>query len=1053
MKQTLLFRLIAVCILSFAFFGNTNAQVTKSAFSFGAPKIINIKQIAEYEKNNPVTLTPRFIEQGEDRDKFILKPGPVDKNAKVHQLVQTQAANQVTLNSPVASQNFQGILDNGTLIPPDINGAVGTSYVVETTNQQFNIYNKSSGSLHNTLSITSFFSASGLYNFYDPHITYDPNNDRFIIGIDAQTGTASSSPSAFAVAISQTGDPTGNWYVYTVVCTPSAPTDFMDYDQLGFNNNWIVMTGNDFPASGANKSYIYVWPRATLYSGGSGTATTFTDLTNLLLSPATTCDASQNTLYLVSDRNGNSGGNGYVNIASITGTSSSPVYNAGSQLGINQPWKEPTTLVKAPESGETAAHGIECGDTRIHSVIYKNGSLWFTHTVFLPATGTTTHSGVDWWQINPSSLTVLQFDRIADANSKIWYYYPSLNVNANNDMLVGYSSSSSTTFAGAQYALRLAADAQNTVETPVQYVNGLAGYYKTYGGGRNRWGDYSGTAFDPVDGSFWTFQEWANTGNNWGTQIAHIPASGAPPVCNTPGSLTTTAITNTSATLGWASVSGAASYNVQYRVVGTSTWTSVNIATNSYNATGLTAGTNYEWQVQTVCSGTSTSAFTASVNFTTTSTCAMPGSLTTSGITNTGATFGWGAVTGATGYNVRYRIVGTSTWSTAAATNSYSATGLTAGTNYEWQVQTICSGSTTSAFTGSTTFTTTGGCSTPTGLSSSAITTTTATVGWTAVSGATGYNLQYKVSTAGSFTTISNLTATSYNLTGLTAATIYQFQVQAICSGGNSAYSSASSFTTSSGSITYCASKGITTYEYINKVALGSISNTSGNNGGYGDYTALSTNLTAGSTYTITMTPGFASTKYAESWTVYIDYNQDGTLNGTGETVLKVKSTKTGTASGSFKVPTTAKNGATRLRIQMNYGSYSTNPCATLTYGEVEDYTVNISGGASPLYVSGDTPGLQNEIISNTLSVIPNPLSGRANATAVYNLAKTGNTTLKVVDLEGRSLYSVDLGLQSAGQHNYLLSNVTNRLSSGYYVVVLVQDGHVISNNRLVIGR
>ncbi len=840
---------------------------------------------------------------------------------------------------------------------------MGTSYVVETTNQQFNIYNKSSGSLNSTVSITSLFSPSGLFNFYDPHITYDPNNDRFIIAIDAQTGSASSSPSAFALAISQTGNPTGNWYVYKVVTTPNAPTDFMDYDQLGFNNNWIVMTGNDFPATGANKSYIYVWPRATLYSGGAGTATTFTDLTNLLLSPATTYDASQNTLYIVSDKNGNSGGNGYVNIGSITGTSSAPVYNAGSQLGVNQPWKEPTTLLKATESGESAAHGIEAGDTRIHSVIYRNGSLWFTHTIFLPASGTTTNSGVDWWQVNPAALTVLQFNRIADANSKIWYYYPSLDVNTNGDMLVGYSSSSATTFAGAQYALHLATDPANTLQTPVQYVNGLAGYYKTYGGGRNRWGDYSGTAFDPVDGSFWTFQEWANTGSNWGTQIAHVPASGTP-ACNTPTGMTTTSITNTTATLGWTAVSGAISYNVQYRVVGTTPWTSANVTTNSYNAINLTAGTNYEWQVQTVCSGTSTSAFTAS-----------------------------------------------------------------------------------------TTFTTTGGCAVPTGLTSSAITTTSATVSWTPVTGATGYNLQYEVGSTGTFTTVSNLTTTSYNITGLTAGTTYQFHVQAICASGNSVYSSLGSFTTSGGTITYCASKGTTTYEYINKVVLGTISNTSGNNSGYGNYTALSTALTAGSAYTITLTPGFISASYAEDWTVYIDYNQDGTLNGTGETILKVASTRTGSASGSFTVPTTAKNGSTRLRIQMHYGSYSTNPCATLDYGEVEDYTVNISGGASPLYVSGDTPGLQNEIISNTLSVIPNPLSGRANATAVYSLAKIGNTTLKVVDLEGRSLYSVNLGLQSAGQHNYLLSNITPKLTSGYYVVVLIQDNHVITNSRLVIGR
>ncbi|MDQ6844582.1 MAG: hypothetical protein M3Z92_09555, partial [Bacteroidota bacterium] len=523
MKRRLCFRLPALIALSLVIFCSASAQVTKSTFNFGTPSIVNIQNLAEYEKNNPPILKPRFIEQGEDREKFIFKPRPVSSSAKVQQIAAPSVSTQQVKNSPAPSQNFQGILDNGTLIPPDINGAAGTNYVVETTNQQFNIYNKSNGSLASTVSIPALFSPSGLFNYYDPHITYDPNNDRFIIGIDAQTGSSGSSPSAFGLAISQTGNPTGNWYIYKVVTTPNAPTDFMDYDQLGYNNNWIVMTGNDFPASGNNKSYIYVWPRAALYAGSAGTATTFVDLNNLLISPATTYDVSQNTLYMVSDYNGNSGGNGYVNIGSITGTPTAPVYNAGTQLGINQPWKEPTTLTKAPESGQTATRGLEAGDTRINTVIYRNGSLWFTHAVFLPATGTTTHSGVDWWQVNPSALTVTQFNRIADASSNFWYFYPSLNVNASNDMLIGYSASRATTFAGAQYALHLSTDAPNTVQTPVQFVNGLASYYKTYGGGRNRWGDYSGTAFDPVDGSFWTFQEWPNTGNNWATQIAHIP--------------------------------------------------------------------------------------------------------------------------------------------------------------------------------------------------------------------------------------------------------------------------------------------------------------------------------------------------------------------------------------------------------------------------------------------------------------------------------------------------------------------------------------------------
>ena len=958
--------LLVVCLLGLSTV--MQAQVTRKSFQFEKPKVVNFKELSEFEKNNPVTLKPRFIEQGEDRDHFIFKPHPVKAGIKVEKIAARAAGEKtaaVTANSPAASQNFQGVLDNGTLIPPDINGAVGTNYVVETTNQQFNIYAKSTGALNSTVSITTLFSPSGLTGYYDPHIVYDPNNDRFIICIDAGSGTAAA-PSYFALAVSASGDPTGSWYIYKVECTPSSTTDFMDYPMLGFSSNWIVMTGNDFPSSGSNSTHIYVWPKATLYAGGAGTATTFVDANNILVSPASTYDASVSTVYMVSDYNGNSGGNGYVNIGTVTGTST-PSYSAGTQLGVNQPWGEPTALLNAPQLGETAAKGLEAGDTRIHSCIYRNGSLWFTHSVFLPSSGTITNGAVDWWQVNPSALSVTQFGRISDPAAKIWYYYPSLDVNANGDMLIGYSTSSSTTYGGAQYALRLASDPANTLESAVQFVNGVAGYYKTFGGGRNRWGDFSGTAFDPTDGSFWTFQEWANTGNNWGTQIAHVPASSVAP-CNTPTGMTTSNAANTTATFNWTAVSGATGYNVQYRITGTTTWTTGTTATNSFNATNLTAGSTYEWQVQTVCSATSTSSFSGSTNFTTT-----------------------GGVS----------------------------------------------------------------CGTPTGLTASSITTTSASVSWTAVSGATSYNLQYKVSTAGSYTTVSGLTSTSYNLTGLTSGTAYQYQVQAVCSSGAGAYSSPSTFTTSSGSVTYCASKGTTTYEYIKTVVLGSINHTSANDGGYGNYTSATTNLAAGSSYTITLTPGFTGSKYAENFTVYIDYNDDGTLNGTGETVLTLKSARTGAAaSGSFKVPATAKTGSTRMRIQMSYGSASTNPCATLTYGDVQDYTVNITGGSAPagdnLFVSGTAPEATS---GNNLSVIPNPLSRSANGTAVYNLAKDGNTTLQVVDLTGKILYTQNMGVQNAGQHNYLLYKVTANLRSGYYLVVLKQDNQVVARNRFVVAK
>ncbi len=93
-------------------------------------------------------------------------------------------------------------------------------------------------------------------------------------------------------------------------------------------------------------------------------------------------------------------------------------------------------------------------------------------------------------------------------------------------------------------------------------------------------------------------------------------------------------------------------------------------------------------------------------------------------------------------------------------------------------------------------------CGTPSGLAASSITQTSATLAWGAVSGATSYNLQWKLGSSSTWTTVSGLTATSYALSGLTASTAYNYQVQAVCPAGSGSYSSAASFTTAGTSCT-----------------------------------------------------------------------------------------------------------------------------------------------------------------------------------------------------------------------------------------------------------
>ena len=140
----------------------------------------------------------------------------------------------------------------------------------------------------------------------------------------------------------------------------------------------------------------------------------------------------------------------------------------------------------------------------------------------------------------------------------------------------------------------------------------------------------------------------------------------------------------------------------------------------------------------------------------------------------------------------------------------------------------------------------------PTGISIGSITSSAATVSWSAVTGAT-YDVRYRKVGTASWTT-SAVSATTKSLSGLTASSQYEVQVRSKCSSGNSNYSVSKTFTTSSATISYCASKGNSVSdEYIQNVKLGSINKTSTGGNGYSDFTSVSTNLSKGESNIITV--------------------------------------------------------------------------------------------------------------------------------------------------------------------------------------------------------
>lgn len=276
--------------------------------------------------------------------------------------------------------------------------------------------------------------------------------------------------------------------------------------------------------------------------------------------------------------------------------------------------------------------------------------------------------------------------------------------------------------------------------------------------------------------------------------------------CYTPGYPFTTNITASTATFNWSSVSGAQNYSVQQRLPN-GTWYDVPgspVANTWVTVYGLNANTTYEWRVKANCGYGNYSNWTYPVSFTTSGTsCQAPGYLYTVNITQTSATFDWSSVSGAVSYSLQYRIAG-GTWYDVNGgpwTSSwYTITGLQPGTTYEWRVRSNCADGAYSPWSYNVSFTTlSGSCQPPSNLYTTNITGTTATLNWTAVSGAQSYSVQIRLPN-GSWYYVpgSPFYNTSVTVDALSPGTTYEWRVRTNCSYGYKSYwSYPVSFTTS----------------------------------------------------------------------------------------------------------------------------------------------------------------------------------------------------------------------------------------------------------------
>ena len=194
-------------------------------------------------------------------------------------------------------------------------------------------------------------------------------------------------------------------------------------------------------------------------------------------------------------------------------------------------------IVNAPQLGGSGLD-LQTTESRLRTPMIRNSVLWVCQHVGLAGTnGTYTgnetgtnvdRSAIQWLklQLNSSGtpLTHAAHGRIYDtaATTPYYYYMPSLVVNANGDMVIGFSGSKSTEYIGAFYVGRLANGTTSGSPTLVQAGRAKFTANPVY------WGDYSYTCLDPVDGAtLWTVQEYSENpdaplGASWGTWVTKI---------------------------------------------------------------------------------------------------------------------------------------------------------------------------------------------------------------------------------------------------------------------------------------------------------------------------------------------------------------------------------------------------------------------------------------------------------------------------------------------------------------------------------------------------
>lgn len=444
--------------------------------------------------------------------------------------------NSPSLQTPSFELEFDGIGFGDSFfcncMPPDNDGAPGTTQYVQYINTTYAVYDKIGNRVLGPLGGNSFWSGFGGAcendNSGDPVVRFDAAAQRWVVAQFALNKTA---PDYECIAVSKTADATGGYYRYAFPLS-----NFPDYPKLGVWPDAYYLTFNNFAiaAGGAGGRFV-------------GADVCAADRTNMLAGNAATMhcfqqDASQYSL-LPSDLDGATPPaagtpNFFVELDPSNAALDLFKFHVDFATPSNTTYTGPTVIpvtaftplcdatgycVTQPTSGSDVLEGL--GDRLMYRLVYRN---FGDHTTLLAshAVQTANSGGARWYEIHNPETTPTVFQSGTFAPDSQYRWMPAIAMDQNQNIAVGFSRSGSGAgqYPSLVYAGRVPTDPAGTLESEVVMKAGAGSQISQYA----RWGDYSSLTVDPTDDcTFWFSEEYEKTdgGFNWSTAIGtfHFP--------------------------------------------------------------------------------------------------------------------------------------------------------------------------------------------------------------------------------------------------------------------------------------------------------------------------------------------------------------------------------------------------------------------------------------------------------------------------------------------------------------------------------------------------